>query len=200
MVRPRADNYEERKQEIADAAAAVFAEQGFDGSSISFVAQRCGVSKALLYHYFQSKEDLLYYMLKSHCQLLVECATSALRTSANPEKQLRSLIRELMQLYMNARDKHAVLLNNLKSLPENQQDEIRELEKRVVQSIKKLVGKLRPDLSEQMRTATAMYLMGAINFTYVWFKPQGPISARQYADLATSIFLEGIQRNGSGVR
>lgn len=69
MVRPRADNYEERRQEILDGAASMFAERGFDGTSIATIAQKCGVSKALLYHYYESKEALLFDMLHSHCNL-----------------------------------------------------------------------------------------------------------------------------------
>lgn len=69
MVRPRAENYQERRSEILDAAASIFAERGFDGTSTSAIAVKCGVSKALLYHYFTSKEEILFEMLVAHCQL-----------------------------------------------------------------------------------------------------------------------------------
>jgi Transcriptional regulator len=70
VVRPRADNYEERQLEILDTAAAMFAERGFDGTPMSAIATGCGVSKALLYHYFESKEELLYQMLKKSLSLV----------------------------------------------------------------------------------------------------------------------------------
>jgi len=192
MVRPRADNYEERRQEILDAAAAIFAEQGFDGTSIADIARRCGGSKALLYHYYQSKEALLFDMLHSHCRLLVETATKALTKNGHPEGQLQQLVRALMQLYMSSRDKHVVLLNDLHCLPVDKQKQIRDLERRVLEVIKDLLAKLRPDLPVPVLTSLTMYLMGAINWTYTWFKPHGSMSANQYADLATTTFLNGL--------
>lgn len=195
MVRPRADNYEERRQEILNSAASMFAEYGFEGSSISQIAKKCGFSKALLYHYYQSKEELLYSMLKSHCDLLVESANSAIEGTFDPREKLKLLGRELMKLYMDSRDKHIVLLNSLKSLNDDQQNEIKSLERRLVKIIKDILEELRPDLSEPVRSSLAMYFMGSMNWTYTWFNPQGAISAGEYADLATTTYLKGVELN-----
>ncbi len=192
MVRPRAENYLERQQGILDAAAAMFAKHGFNGTSIAALADSCGVSKALLYHYYDSKEALLYDMLLVHCKLLSETAVNATLQSDTPESQLNSLVRALMDLYMNSRDKHVVLLNDLHCLPEAQQIEIKEEERKVLQVIKDLITKLRPDLKPPQVTSLTMYLMGAVNWTYTWFKPQGQVSADEYADLATATFLRGL--------
>lgn len=192
MVRPRAENYLERQQGILDAAAAMFAKHGFNGTSIAALADSCGVSKALLYHYYDSKEALLYDMLLVHCKLLSETASNATKESTNPEEQLRSLVRALMELYMSSRDKHVVLLNDLHCLPEAQQTEIKEEERKVLQEIKDLVTKLRPELKPPQVTSLTMYLMGAVNWTYTWFKPQGQVTAEEYADLATNTFLKGV--------
>lgn len=202
MVRPRAENYEERRQELLDAAASMFAEKGFDGASMAQIASSCGVSKALLYHYYKSKEELLYSMLLSHCLLLVrtgeEAVAKAGRTFVGSDQdkaraQLDSLVRSLMQLYIESRDKHVVLLNNLHALPQEQQLEIKQLEKNLVGIIKGLLKELKPGATDAVRTALAMYLMGAVNWTYTWFKSDGPVSHDEYASLATSTFLHGIE-------
>ncbi len=202
MVRPRAENYEERRQELLDAAASMFAEKGFDGASMAQIASSCGVSKALLYHYYKSKEELLYSMLLSHCLLLVrtgeEAVAEAGRTFVGSDQdkaraQLDSLVRSLMQLYIESRDKHVVLLNNLHALPQEQQLEIKQLEKNLVGIIKGLLKELKPGATDAVRTALAMYLMGAVNWTYTWFKSDGPVSHDEYASLATSTFLHGIE-------
>lgn len=204
MVRPRAENYEERRQELLDAAASMFAEKGFDGASMAQIANSCGVSKALLYHYYKSKEELLYSMLLSHCLLLVRTGEEAVANvdldqsfaGSDQDKaraQLDSLVRSLMQLYIESRDKHVVLLNNLHALPPEQQLEIKQLEKNLVAIIKGLLKELKPGATEEVRTALAMYLMGAVNWTYTWFKSDGPVSHDEYASLATSTFLHGIE-------
>ncbi|CAN5459781.1 TetR/AcrR family transcriptional regulator [soil metagenome] len=193
MVRPRANNYQERRSEILDAAASIFAERGFDGTSTSAIALKCGVSKALLYHYFASKEEILFEMLVTHCQFLVASAQRALRETDSGEEQLASVVGELISLYMSSQDKHIALMNNLKSLSEEQQKEIKKLERTLVQIIKGIVARLRPELSEPVQTSLAMYLMGAINWTYTWFKPDGPVSSGQFAQLASSMFLNGLK-------
>ncbi|MCC7530963.1 MAG: TetR family transcriptional regulator [Candidatus Melainabacteria bacterium] len=196
MVRPRAENYLERQQGILDVAAAMFAKHGFNGTSIAALADSCGVSKALLYHYYDSKEALLYDMLLVHCKLLSQTAVNATLQSEKPEEQLNSLVRALMDLYMNSRDKHVVLLNDLHCLPAEQQAEIKEEERKVLQVIRDLIAKLRPDLKPPQVKALTMYLMGAVNWTYTWFKPQGQVSADEYADLATVTFLQGVLAQG----
>jgi len=197
MVRPRAENYLERQQGILDAAAAMFAKHGFNGTSIAALADSCGVSKALLYHYYDSKEALLYDMLLVHCKLLSETASNATKESTQPAEQLRFLIRALMELYMSSRDKHVVLLNDLHCLPEAQQVEIKEEERKVLQEIKGLISQLRPELESPQLTSLTMYLMGAVNWTYTWFKPQGHVSASEFADLATETFLNGLMKTSS---
>jgi len=192
VVRPRADNYEERRRAILDGAAALFAGQGFDGTSIATIARRLGVSKALLYHYYQSKEALLFDILDSHCRLLAETATGAIADGGTPEQQLHDLVRALMSLYVRSRDKHVVLLNDLHCLPQAQQIQIKNLEKRVIAVIKELVSRLRPDLAPPVVTSLAMYLLGAINWTYTWFKTPGRVSEKEFADLATATFLNGV--------
>ena len=192
MVRPRAENYLERQKGILDAAAAMFAEHGFDGTSIAQLADSCGISKALLYHYYDSKEALLYDMLLDHCQLLSAISANAIKESSEPKEQLNCLVRALMDLYITSRDKHVVLLNSLHCLGEEQQKTIKEEERKVLRIIKDLVKKLRPDLKAHQVTSLTMYLMGAINWTYTWFSAQGQVSAEQFADLATTTFLNGI--------
>lgn len=192
MPRPRADNYEQRRQSILDAAAALFARESFAGTSIAAIAEQCGTSKALLYHYYPSKESLLYDMLCAHCKLLEETARESVDHGQSPEAALQSLIRSLMNVYISSRDKHVVLLNDLGALPEEQQLQIKELQRSVVQVIKRLIVRLRPELRTEEQTSLAMYLMGAINWTYTWFSTDGPMSAQEYADMATSLFLNGV--------
>ena len=66
MTRVRADDYEDKKQAILNKAAALIARKGFDVATMMDVAKACGTSKSHLYHYFPSKEDLLYAIVHEH--------------------------------------------------------------------------------------------------------------------------------------
>src|SRR3954470_1242023 len=66
MTRERAEDYEHKKQVILEKAAALIAQKGFDVATMMDVANACGTSKSHLYHYFQSKEDLLYAIVHEY--------------------------------------------------------------------------------------------------------------------------------------
>lgn len=195
MARPRADDYLEKQQLILDRAATLFARKGFAGTSIATIAEFCNASKALIYHYYQSKESILYDMLSTHCELLLSTAQEITQQSTlDPEAKLRLLLHRFMSIYVSARAKHVVLLNDLHWLPEKQQKQIRELQRKVIEIFKDLVRAIRPDLNEMSVTALAMSLMGSINWTYIWLKAEGALTAEKYADLTADLFFAGIEQ------
>ena len=72
MARTQAADYEERREAIVERAADLFASRGFLGASVSDIAKACKTSKSLLYHYYPSKEDVLYAVMLSHVDRLVD--------------------------------------------------------------------------------------------------------------------------------
>ncbi len=197
MARPRAFDYHEKQKLILDGAAILFAEKGFAGTSLNSIAQFCKTSKALIYHYYQSKEAMLFDMLYSHVNLLLDTARAILAQEIEPEQQLRQLLRSFMQIYVASHAKHVVLLNDLHWLPELQQKTIRDTERSVVKIFRDLVFQLRPDLNEKTRTGLAMALLGSVNWTYIWFNEGGSLSPDNFADLASTLFFDGVKKIGN---
>ena len=64
MARTRANDYDKKRQGILSRSAALFAEHGYTGTSITMIAEACGVSKALMYHYYSSKDAVLFDLLR----------------------------------------------------------------------------------------------------------------------------------------
>jgi AcrR family transcriptional regulator len=71
MARPIAADHDEKRRAILKAAARLFASQGFDRASMAEIALACRVSKALLYHYYASKDQLLFDIIRAHLDDLV---------------------------------------------------------------------------------------------------------------------------------
>ncbi len=198
MARPRASDYHEKQKLILDRAAALFAEKGFAGTSMAAIAQFCQTSKALLYHYYQSKDAMLFDMLFSHVNLLLETADEVLKLEQSPEKQLKQLLTAFMEIYVTSHAKHVVLLNDLHWLPKSQQKQIREIERKVVKIFRDLVYQIRPDLDEKVRLGMAMALLGSINWTYIWFKEDGALMPSTFAELSASLFFGGVHSITNG--
>ena len=193
MARPRAEDYDEKKQLILDQAAVLFSQKGFAGTSIATISKFCNTSKALIYHYYQSKETLLFDMLHSHCSLLLVTALDTTSGENSAEQKLRKLLELFMDIYVSSRDKHVVLLNDLHWLAEEQQIEIRDLERKVVRIFRDLVTDIRPDLEEKTRLALSMSILGSLNWTYIWFKPDGMLSPKLFAEITANNFLSGVK-------
>ena len=97
MPRRRATSYDIKLGYIRDTAAGLFARDGFTRTSMAELAGACGVSKALLYHYFDSKEALLFDILRVYLTDLETAITIDPALATSPRDHLRDLIWTLLQ-------------------------------------------------------------------------------------------------------
>lgn len=194
MARTQAAEYDERRAAIVDAAAALYARSGFANASVSDVAKRCKISKGAIYHYFESKEDILYEAMIAHIKALEAAAVEAAAGAGRPEQKLRDLAQRFMALYAGAADRHKVLLNELDRLPRAQRAEIVAIQRKLIGIVRDMIVAIEPALGRKSARAFAvtMLLFGSINWTHTWFDPKGPISAAALADAAVDMVLGGL--------
>lgn len=192
MARTIANDHHEKKTNILQQASTLFVAEGFSRASMSQLAEACDISKSNLYHYYRDKESILFSLLDSHMDEIL----SALQQTANnhPKAQLDHLIIALLELYRDADHKHRVLLNDLQVLPKEQQDTIRQKERLIVQFFKHAILLEYPDyLSQpQLLSAGAMTILGAINWSFTWFKPDKGLTVADYAHFVAGTFREGL--------
>ncbi|MCP8938487.1 TetR/AcrR family transcriptional regulator [Alsobacter sp. SYSU M60028] len=196
MARTRAIDFEEKQRAILTSAAAVFAEQGMDKASMSQVAQQANVSKALLYHYYPSKDALIFGIIHSHLADLDAAVEAADDEAAEPKARLRKLIWAVLDNYRGADDQHKVQLNGTSALNDVQKSEIRAIEKRIVGRFSAVLRDINPQLDSKKRPLlmpVTMSLFGMLNWVYLWFRDGGAITREDYADVATTLILEGIK-------
>src|SRR5687767_7957994 len=103
MARPQSPDYDKRRETIVAAAAHLYAQWGFRGASVSDLAQECRTSKSLIYHYFPSKDDILYEVMAAHLDALVDAADDAMQEGGARER-LRTLTLSFMRLYAGAQN------------------------------------------------------------------------------------------------
>ncbi len=195
MARVRAAEYDERRDAILDRAAHLFAVRGFARTSMNAISDACGASKALLYHYYDGKDALLYDILDSHIRFLLETVEAVAAAEPDPEQRLYALTENLMQGYADADAKHKVLLNEMSSLDADKRDTIRRMERRIVEVFAETIAAINPALAapERLKPVT-MSLLGMLNWHYTWFKPGGTLTREAYARMATDLFLNGVKR------
>ncbi|MCH4150546.1 MAG: TetR/AcrR family transcriptional regulator [Sphingobium sp.] len=186
MARTQAADYEERREAIVERAADLFASRGFLGASVSDIAKACKTSKSLLYHYYPSKEDVLYAVMLSHVDRLVDDVDEALARPGDAGEKLRVLLTLFMRHYVGAAARQKVLLNDLDNLPADKRAAIVAKQRQLVDAAQALITEIDPRLAEDKTKARAktMLLFGMINWTGHWYDASGPIKPDAIADMA----------------
>lgn len=193
MARVRADDYDDKKQEILDRAAALFASKGFANASMIDVAKACGASKSRLYHYFAHKEDVLFAIVSEHIKLLAGELSAVAGLPLPAEERFARFVERFVAQAASSRNEHLVLMNDLKFLPETKRRRVRKMETQLVDSVIALLADVNPGLMsrEKVRKPYAMLLFGMIIWTFTWYQKSGTIPPRELAERISDLFLHG---------
>lgn len=201
MARPRSAGYDSKRRDILHRSAKLFAQNGYDRTSMAEVAAACGVSKALLYHYYKGKETLLFDILRAHLQELIDVVNS-IELNLAPRDRLRRLIGGLLDAYRDADPEHKIQINELRKLPAARKKELIALERSLVATFAEAIAAVVPNVGHDsaLLKPVTMSLFGMLNWHYMWFREKGPISREQYADMVTTLLIEGAQALGGDIR
>jgi TetR/AcrR family transcriptional regulator len=197
MARPRASDHDDKRAALLDKAASLFATRGYDRTSMNEIARAMGVSKALFYHYYRSKNALLFDIIRGHLVELVEAAEAALARGSTPEKRLGHVVRAILDCYRGADSEHKIQINQLSRLSEPEQAELKRLERRLVEIVGDIVAEVNPDLPRDLVRPVAMSMFGTLNWKYMWFRENGAMSHDDYAEMVTRMFVAAARAAGA---
>ena len=194
MARTQAIDYEEKRKTITQNAARIFARDGFAGASLSDVAESCKMSKSLIYHYYDSKEAILYDVMNEHMDDLVGVIKEINQSSSQPIEKFGEFVKTLMRHYIGTANSQKVLLYELNSLRAAERNEIVKKQRILIEFTEKLLLAIHPDMRNQtpLLRARIMLFFGMINWTHNWFNPKGPIDRDQVAELAAHMTLKSL--------
>lgn len=186
MPRGIARDHDEKRAALRKGSARYFAKNGYDRASMTGAARQCGVSKALIYHYYDSKEALLFDILQTHLSDLVDMVDAA-----RPDG-LSGLIRALLAAYADADAEHKLQLDALSTLPPDMQMPLIDLQRRLVTIMSDAVSGENPALSGNRLRAVTMSIFGILNWFYMWHRPGKGLSRSEYAALAADFVRNGL--------
>lgn len=194
MARPKASDYDRQRDAILARAVAAFAELGYASASMAQLARACGTSKASLYHYFPSKDAILFEALDRYTRRLRERAREVHARALAPRDELAALLHALMAEYQDSRAHLVSLLNDVKFLAPAQRGPIEATQRDVIDAVASTIERLAPGrFSRAQRTPATMALLGMVNFTFAWLRPDGPMTHAQYADLVLELWEHGVR-------
>lgn len=186
--------------DIVAAAAKVFRTKGYHAATVRDIADEVGILKGSLYHHFDSKEDLLYLVVKEPIAQMYR-SMAAIAAADGPAKDK---LRRAICSHLEAFDRHYphlfVYLREREAVKRRFREMIgfspKEYERCWQQILREGVenGEFRTDLDIQV----ASYgLLGMLNWLYKWYDPKGRLSVREVAEQFTSMALAGLAADQS---
>ena len=201
MARPKSASHELKRDQILDVAAQCFAHQSFPAASMNDIAAACGASKARLYHYYESKEAILFDLLDRYTQRLLaligETEAHAQRRNLSERDALHELVRAFLTEYETSATRHVALLGDTKFLGDVQRDLILNHQRDVVAAFTRFLRRAYPArVTPANQTAVTMMLFGMINWTFTWLRPGGAMSYPQFAEEVVRMLESGLSGGG----
>ena len=195
MPRSRAATFDAQRDAMLAAAARLFAERGYPVASVAGLARALGVSKALLYHYYRDKEQLLFDIVDRYLDGLLALVAEAQAQELAADAHLRALIERLMRAYEHSAAYHRVLVQDVKYLSAPHRNRARAKQRRVVHAFADAIVALAPELEKgALLKPVTMVLFGMMNWTFTWLREDGALTYADLAPVVAGIFLGGVRQ------
>lgn len=184
------------KERLLRVATRLFARNGFEGTSVQDIVDAAGVTKGAMYHYYGSKDDLLYEVYHQLLSLQTTRLSDIAKGSGSAEERLRAAAIDVVESSLANLDDMIVFFRSLHMLPEDRQNQIRAERRAYSDQFKSLVeegmtaGTFR---SEVPADIVVHYYLSAINQLGSWYRPDGPLSPRQVGEQYTELLIGGLR-------
>jgi len=185
-----------RRAEICRTAAQIFRDRGYDATSVSDIARTLGITKAGLYHYFESKEALLFEITAYGLDRVRDEVIVPARALRDPEARLRQLVIRHASIATQGRGAIAQLVDEVRALPPPARKRVEERMRAYFDLIRGTLVELRSAgrLRDVDPTVATFSLIGTILWLPRWFRQNGRLSREQVANEIANIALGGLLR------
>jgi len=183
------------KERLLNVATRLFARHGFEGTSVQDIVDAAGVTKGAMYHYYDSKDDLLYEVYHQVLSMQLSHLEQIAAGPGTPEQRLRAAAADVVQASLDNLDDLIVFFRSLHMLPDDKQAQVRAERRRYHNRFKELVdegvaaGTFRADISSDI---VVHYFLSVVNQLGSWYKPDGPLSPDQVGDLFAELLIGGL--------
>jgi AcrR family transcriptional regulator len=189
--------FDRQLAKVLEHAAQIFCEKGYEGASMRDLSRAAGMSLAGLYHYFESKEELLYLIQKHTFRTIIERAQKRLEGATNPEERIRIFIENHVEYFLANKEAMRVLTHEDDTLKDARGAEVRAIKREYYRICLELLEDLRRTKGLQFSGRLAVLgLFGMINWIYTWHNPRVDADATALAEELGDLFLRGVLNPG----
>jgi AcrR family transcriptional regulator len=195
ITRERTAPAQGRRAAIAKTAAELFDKRGYNSTSMEDIADSVGLRKPSLYHYFKSKDEILFYVHNEMIDLIL--GRHERRMAEGVESRavaLRSLMRDVIELMETHPGHLRIFFEHHRELPDKHQSIIRTKRNQFRNHVSDVLrqgiedGEFR-DIDVDL---TTLAVLGVSNWTYQWLHPSGAHEVEQVIDHFWDLIMRGI--------
>ncbi|MBX6357304.1 MAG: TetR family transcriptional regulator [Micromonosporaceae bacterium] len=184
------------RDRVLAAAVELFASKGFDGTSVQEIVRRARVTKGAMYHYFTSKDDLLFEIYHSLISAQLADLDEILSRRMSPADTVHAVIANLIETTAARAAEAAVFAREMHRLDDERLAAIRADRRRYHEAFRAVVAQAQAQGAfSAVASAETVTLMvfGMINQLPRWYRPDGPKTPAQLADEVSAFVLAALR-------
>lgn len=186
--------HSKKLKEIFKTVSHLFASKGYHSASMRQIAQELGMKKSSLYHYFESKEEILFKIMNHAMDEALASLEEICAKDISPEEKLRQVLIFYSTYYVGDQEGLILLINEISSLRENYRRILIEKERHYLNLMRMIFDEL--DKSGKMieipHSIAIFAFFGMVHYTIKWYRPGGSINVDQLSDYFANILTKGI--------
>ena len=182
------------------AATRLFADQGYDRTSVQEIVEAAGVTKGALYHYFGSKEDLLQEVYARLLRLQQERLDMYAGSQEPVEERLRAAAADVVVTTIENLDDASIFFRSMHQLSPEKNKQVRAERRRYHERFRALVeegqrsGVFTRDIPADL---VVDYHFGSVHHLSTWYRPDGPLTPQQVATHLADLLLRALTHPGT---
>lgn len=188
---------EEKREYLAKVAAEVFLAKGYKEASLQNIATEAKISKAGIYHYFKTKEEILYYIILRYTEqvalkALQGCLDLSVQDHWDPERSLEELIKTYLDTTLKHRTISLLVLRERHQLTGEYQIRLTQLERKIFRMLRDQLEKVQKKNGHVNLNLASFQIISTIHWMGYWFDENGPLTMEEAINQLIDIMFHGI--------
>jgi AcrR family transcriptional regulator len=184
------------RERLLTEATRLFAENGYENTSVQEIVEAAGVTKGAMYHHFAAKDDLLFEVYHRLLALQTDRLEHLAGGAGPPEERLRAAAVDVIETSAGHLDELTVFFRSMHLLTDKRQSDVRAERRRYHERFRSLVeegqraGTFRADVPADLAVD---FFFGSVHQLSTWWRPDGPLDARAVGEYYVALFLDGLR-------
>jgi AcrR family transcriptional regulator len=187
----------DRREEIYEKALALFIEHGYVQTPLSRIAEVLNLTKAGLYHYFKSKEELLFFIHEHSLQKDFIPTLEAAEKISDPQKRITYFLKKYTEKSLTKNAAAKMLIQEANKLKPEHHERIKKVWRRAFDLICNALSELEEagKVGRINKTFATFAAIGMCSWTFYWFDYDRKTSGEELSDTYVNIFFEGLLKD-----